>query len=234
MICMPNWCLNEVTVEGPKKDLKKFRDYFKKNDYCFSLNCVIEMPKSLAIPAGSEKQVAIIYALNKRFRGNILNADPKMIAKLDPSNMMGLLTARKQFRSDASLKFKKMVEKRKEEFSRYPKSGVPCKGIEPMGGLRTEEELYFYGKTLIQNKVKYGSEDWYEWCNANWGTKWDVDDEVEIEDMGDSLYFSFNTAWCPPIPVFYKLSTMFPTLTINVYTEGEDGESETLYFHDGY
>jgi len=64
-----------------------------------------------------------------------------------------------------------------------------------------------------------GSLNWYDWCNENWGTKWDVYD-IEIlkrswtdkPSVSDSMgrnpaEFTFvcNSAWSPPIPVWEAL-----------------------------
>jgi len=68
----------------------------------------------------------------------------------------------------------------------------------------------------------------YEWCNANWGTKWDVAD-VEIMEkllMSDEegpeevAWFAFKcwTAWAPPVPVWNQLHA----LGIDVEADYED------------
>lgn len=47
---------------------------------------------------------------------------------------------------------------------------------------------------------KYGFDDWYGWCNYNWGTKWGccVDDvhNAVIHGKSQSIYY-FDTAWSP-------------------------------------
>jgi len=55
--------------------------------------------------------------------------------------------------------------------------------------------------TLVE---KYGYSGWYDWCIANWGTKWDarIDDSF-LED--DVLTIYFDTAWSPPIPIYQEL-----------------------------
>ena len=59
----------------------------------------------------------------------------------------------------------------------------------------------------------------YEWCNDNWGTKWNACDVI----LKDNKYY-FNTAWSPPEPVIKKLSEKFPDLTLTLkYWEGGCG-----------
>ena len=46
----------------------------------------------------------------------------------------------------------------------------------------------------------------YHWCNANWGTKWDVSecDGNFIQDQSENrIQLYFDTAWSPPIG-FYE------------------------------
>ncbi len=60
-----------------------------------------------------------------------------------------------------------------------------------------------------RNKVEYGSDCWYDWRVANWGTKWDIDaydgsiktsQELLGKDNGKAeLSFGFDSAWAPPI-----------------------------------
>ena len=52
------------------------------------------------------------------------------------------------------------------------------------------------------------SPNWYDWCNANWGTKWDPEVHLEFEDNGDgtaTIQGWFDTAWGPPIEAFQTL-----------------------------
>ena len=52
---------------------------------------------------------------------------------------------------------------------------------------------------------------WYNWNISNWGTKWDINGSVEIEDYdSEQIEINFNTAWGPPIEVCEKLRDMFP------------------------
>ena len=67
---------------------------------------------------------------------------------------------------------------------------------------------------------KYGYSGWYDWCVANWGTKWDVQFDTEIEIDDDGLGFSgcFDSAWSPPIGVMEALV--------------EQGLEATLYYYE--
>ena len=57
--------------------------------------------------------------------------------------------------------------------------------------------------------------NWYDWCNDNWGTKWDVDCyETQIED--DYMAFGFDSAWAPPVPWLEKVAKLFPKLKFSL------------------
>ena len=46
-------------------------------------------------------------------------------------------------------------------------------------------------------------DNWYDWCCRNWGTKWDITHPFISDDAEeDSITFSFDTAWGPPIEAF--------------------------------
>lgn len=44
----------------------------------------------------------------------------------------------------------------------------------------------------------------YDFSVANWGTKWDVGGDV-IDETGDEIVLSFQSAWSPPIKLYNKL-----------------------------
>jgi hypothetical protein len=63
----------------------------------------------------------------------------------------------------------------------------------------------------------------YEWCFANWGTKWDaarvrVGEAKEVgQENGEPcirVKITFQTAWSPPTPVIRRASELFPSLRL--------------------
>ena len=84
-------------------------------------------------------------------------------------------------------------------------------------------------------------ERWYGWNIDNWGTKWDVNEVFVADDTEeDSITFSFDTAWAPPVDAFrswaerdgrvtYRLTYMEPGMGF-VGWDSYDGES----FDDDY
>ena len=65
-------------------------------------------------------------------------------------------------------------------------------------------------------------DDSYNWCISNWGTKWNSYGYESIEKPDDSDTISFLTAWSAPHPVLEKLTTMFPSVTIEHEWADED------------
>lgn len=73
-------------------------------------------------------------------------------------------------------------------------------------------------KELIK---KYGAPDWYEWSCANWGTKWNANDTVTI----DENEVEFQTAWSTPVPIFLAISKKYETRVIVEYADEDIGSN---------
>jgi hypothetical protein len=53
------------------------------------------------------------------------------------------------------------------------------------------------------------SDDWWDYRVANWGTKWDFGGEDEfIEQRGNGVICSYDTAWSPPIGLYERLQLL--------------------------
>lgn len=104
-------------------------------------------------------------------------------------------------------------------------------------GITLEDPLW-WPKTLEWSKTQ---NDWYNWNNNNWGTKWDVavaDDEqypdTEMyQDEPTAVGYKFNTAWAPPTPVIQKLSEQYPNLTFTLSFEEEQGWGGEATYKNG-
>lgn len=84
------------------------------------------------------------------------------------------------------------------------------------------------------NVAKYGHKDWYDWCCANWGTKWgDYDTGMGGEDIGYRSFY-FNSAWAPPEKAFEHISTLYPNFKFVLsYDEQGMGFAGASSYHDG-
>lgn len=78
-------------------------------------------------------------------------------------------------------------------------------------------------KLEILYKLKgYKEFDWYNWNIQMWGTKWNSHYTKEPIEKGNKLFYNFDTAWSPPLPVVLAMSQMFPNLyfKIKYYEQG--------------
>lgn len=80
----------------------------------------------------------------------------------------------------------------------------------------------FQGDLGEKERLKYGVNNWYDWSIQNWGTKWNACDIGIIESKKDSMYFTFNTAWATPEPIYRKLAEMYPDLVFEIRFADED------------
>jgi len=65
-----------------------------------------------------------------------------------------------------------------------------------------------------KNIEELGFKNWYDWNIANWGTKWDVDVEVdESSSMDEQVIMCFQSAWAPPQKAISLLAEKFKKLT---------------------
>jgi hypothetical protein len=90
------------------------------------------------------------------------------------------------------------------------------------GKLTKEEKKWGISRGLTlelskEYQKRFGADNWYDWQNANWGTKWNAS-EVFISDN----VISFNTAWSAPEPIFVALSEKFPEVEFFIQFADED------------
>jgi len=85
-----------------------------------------------------------------------------------------------------------------------------------------------------ENKVIFGSEDWYHWRIKHWGTKCDVYADV-TEQADEKIVYQFDSAWSPPREFFETVSRMFPNLTFHIeYEEPMMGFAGEATYKNGF
>ena len=73
-------------------------------------------------------------------------------------------------------------------------------------------------KANIEN---YGYGNWYDYCVAEWGTKWDVGDGQGIQTWDEhELVVYFDSAWSPPTIAYEKLMDQGFTVYATYYEPG--------------
>jgi hypothetical protein len=92
-----------------------------------------------------------------------------------------------------------------EEFIPVPKSLHIVAGR--VGDDNDPKQIELHEQTM-QNLSVYGYANWYDFCVAEWGTKWDVggdDYNAPIQESPNKITMSFDSAWSPPTSAYEKL-----------------------------
>lgn len=156
---MPNWCMNEVFICGPKEDIKKIAELFGCNNNVFSFDRFMPVPEEL-----------------KGIHSGFMNMDNGVTA----------------------------THWRTTTDENGNNINIPV----------TEEEL----KAIA---LKCGSTNWYDWCNRNWGVKWDaamvsgVDVLINEKWNDGEIRCDFETPWGPPEGVYNELVRQFPEVNVD-------------------
>lgn len=96
-------------------------------------------------------------------------------------------------------------------------------------------------KKLIALDVEYNApvtdgynQGGYQWCNRNWGTKWNACNPRISSQSKKRAMIKFETPWAPPVPVIAVLAEKFPefTFTMKYYERGMEFQG-TLKFENG-
>jgi hypothetical protein len=116
-----------------------------------------------------------------------------------------------------------MLERAKAAFDegRFLDEFIPCP--EPLrdtmaGSIGRHDTLSNYKADLLIEQERlnvkyYGHKNWYEWCIATWGTKWDVGSNEggfsSFSGIDDNvLTLSFESAWSPPTKAYERLEEL--------------------------
>ena len=170
----------------------------KTNDgYSLDFNKIIPMPESLSIESGSRGEMGLVFLYITSLDLNIKNTIIKAYKSLNPFNKdIYISTYFKRINSD--------IEKYKND--------------------KEFKESIELGKKYLDNYIKYGYCTWYNWSIDNWGTKWNVEDEVTVIEIDDNKYkITFYTAWSCPTGILNEFSKMC-----------DDGELDWLYYDEDY
>lgn len=86
------------------------------------------------------------------------------------------------------------------------------------------------GLKYISNIRKYGWSQWYNWCCANWGTKWNpTDTHVSEVNEDGNIVIEFATAWSEPFGIIIKLAEYFNDGEFHWEYQNEDPDPTTIH-----
>lgn len=104
------------------------------------------------------------------------------------------------------------------------KAGTLCNEFVPVPEVLKDERLSTYGdeennRLRNETREKHGFESWYDFCVSKWGTKWDV--EGDVDDRSDkTVSISFDSAWSPPVGVYAAMAEEGYNITAHYYEPG--------------
>ena len=77
-------------------------------------------------------------------------------------------------------------------------------------------------RKTAENLEKYGAGNWYDFCVARWGTKWDVDpyDPEDVVIVDNTIEFGFDSAWSPPMGIYEAMAEQGYTVEATYYESG--------------
>ena len=190
---MPNWTYNRIKC---KKEIGDKLLTIKNDIYSLDFNKLIPMPEDLKLDAGSIESNSIsCYYLS-------LNDDEKY-------KLMKLLKSKEIFfHHDYWNKYKKDIKYYESNPDKLKNNKDNFNGLIDFDDKKHFNSLAELGKQYIENIKKYGYPQWYDWCVENWGTKWNVEDDVDVSynKNTDEYDITFDTAWSVPSGIVEKYS----------------------------
>ena len=190
---MPNWTYNRIKC---KKEIGDKLLTIKDDIYSLDFNKLIPMPEDLKLDAGSIESDSIsCYYLS-------LNDDEKY-------KLMKLLKSKEIFfYHDYWNKYKKDIKYYESNPDKLKNNKDNFNGLIDFDDKKHFNNLAELGKQYIENIKKYGYPQWYDWCVENWGTKWNVEDDVDVSynKNTDEYDITFDTAWSVPSGIVEKYS----------------------------
>ena len=177
---MPNWTTNKIICKKSIGDKILSKD---NEDYILDFNKIIPMPDELQIEAGSRGQRGLMYLYSKTDSIEEKEIINKAYKSLNP--------------------FFKDIYKDSE----YVKIDNNITKYEEDNNFKESIEL---GEKYLSNYKKHGHCHWYDWCVSNWGTKWNVLDEVDVsyDEKTDEYEINFDTAWSVPAGIVSEYSKL--------------------------
>jgi hypothetical protein len=137
-----------------------------------------------------------------------------------------------------------MIARAKEAFNKgtFLNEFIPvplCLTETVAGCLGDPEKQAALEKSEQDNLDAYNYKNWYDFCVAEWGTKWDVGGDGGADDIEGGLMLSFDSAWAPPTRAYERLMELGFRVYATYYEPGMafagvwDNGSDDYYEYGG-
>ena len=232
---MPNWCHNTLTVTGDPDELARFFEFAKATEESLrsaydemfesgkrSIEAVekygdnekeVAQTRKMLMPEPWEEWFAS-HQTPLSFESFVPHPPPEQLRQLEryqPCTMCGA-------HGDLPVSEEQAKERGARWYAWMDPAQRPNRKCNVCGGSKEE---------------RVGSEGWYTWRIAAWGTKWDaafsdsqpmfaigaegMDPDATKEAQGSTItptvaIYKFDTAWSPPSPVIEAASEQHPEL----------------------
>lgn len=198
---MPNWVRNIITITcSNPATLEAYFNVVGRPGEHFDFEKIIPMPKELNIESGSRTDNGITcarwYAHPKCPATN--DIIPKMTME-EYELMIQALGAGPYGRHQTG-----RIDLNQLALAVHRLRENHCKCWDDKKEQSDWDEILKLGQQACSNIIKYGAPTWYEWCIANWGTKWNLHagDGNVIDENGN---VTFDTAWSAPKPIIDEI-----------------------------
>jgi len=181
---MPNWVTSKLTITGPnsteimKSLLIENKEEDSDSKLQFDFNKIIPMPPELNIVSGSitDHCIDIYLTYLNPYNDAIKKEDAKLKvfenAKVLANRNKGIM----RYSGECT---KKMISQIIDSHKRE--------------GFDKLEDFIEYGRKAVENIMNHNAVSWYDWCNENWGTKWNACHNIYLEEHPNEI--CFDTAW---------------------------------------
>lgn len=190
---MPNWTYNRISCN--KEIADKFLDK-KEDGYIFDFNKLLPMPTSLNLTSGTIEEYAVAgyyVSLNKSERRNVEEI---------------LRDGKDDYYKNYWNKYKETINDFLNDLTKLENAKDIFK-ISDNESKKKFDNIEQLGKQYVDNIKNHGYAQWYDWCSSNWGTKWNVGEDVKVEECPcDEYQISFETAWSVPYGIVKKISEL--------------------------
>ena len=210
---MPNWCANQLDVQGDEAEVARLIELVKGEDDAFDFSNIVPIPDS-PYYAVNEGQNDFLCGCKK-----VWVETKAQVGKYDEE---GYEKAEGHWEVNGLPILKEIIG-----------NGTIQASVESMFGGSDVCPTHKVGQISSQ------PDWWYNWNVANWGTKWNCGEvwhdrtTEQITEEGRTSY-NFDTAWSPAEPVVAALAKQFPTLSItHRYCEGGMGFAGEVEYANG-